>query len=146
MIREYRASDKFDVIELLKLNTPQYFAPEEEQDFSVYLDNRREDYFVVETEGEVIGAGGINYTDEGKTAYISWDVFHPKAQGKGWGTQLVLYRIGLIKQNPAIVLIRVRTSQMVYTFYEKCGFELKEVVPDYWAKGFDLYRMEVKIK
>lgn len=146
MIREYTITDKEGVTALLKPNIPDYFAPEEEQDFSEYLDKYREEYFVVETEGEVIGAGGINYTDEGETACISWDVFHPKAQGKGWGTQLVLYRIGLIKQNPAIVLIRVRTSQMAYTFYAKCGFELKEVVPDYWAKGYDLYNMEIKVK
>jgi [ribosomal protein S18]-alanine N-acetyltransferase len=146
MIREYTPTDKTTIMALLRLNTPAYFAPEEEHDFSAYLDNSREEYFVVETEGEIIGAGGINYTDGGKTACISWDVFHPKAQGKGWGTQLTTYRIGLIKQNPVIELIRVRTAQMTDKFYEKCGFELQEIIPDYWAKGFDLYRMEIKIK
>lgn len=146
MIREYRVRDKSVVIELLRLNTPQFFAPEEEEDYSEYLDNRREDYFVVETEGEIIGAGGINYTDEGKTACISWDLFHPKVQGKGWGSKLTSYRINKIKENPAIKVVFVRTAQMTYKFYAKCGFELKEVVPDYWAKGYDLYRMEIKIK
>jgi [ribosomal protein S18]-alanine N-acetyltransferase len=146
MIREYTPNDKTALINLLRLNTPNYFAAEEEQDYIEYLEKHREEYFVVETEGEIIGAGGINYTDRGKTACTSWDVFHPKAQGKGWGTKLTDYRIEQIKQIPTIELIRVRTSQMAHKFYAKCGFELKEVVPDYWAKGFDLYRMEIKIK
>lgn len=146
MIREYSPSDKTAVINFLRLNTPKYFAPDEEQDFSEYLDKYREEYFVVETQGEVIGAGGINYVDGGKTARISWDVFHPKAQGNGWGTKLTDYRIERIKRNPSVEGICVRTSQMAYTFYEKCGFELKEIVPDYWAKGYDLYNMEIKVK
>jgi len=40
----------------------------------------------------------------------------------------------------------VRTSQFVYGFYEKHGFELKKVVKNYWAQGFDLYDMEYKEK
>ncbi len=145
MIREYATDDKATVIGLLQLNIPQYFAPEEEQDFIEYLEKYREDYFVVEVDGLIIGAGGINYVDEGKTARISWDVFHPKAQGKGWGTKLTQHRIDRIKTNPVVSVICVRTSQMAYKFYAKCGFELKEVVPNYWAKGFDLYRMEIKV-
>ena len=40
-IREYSSSDKKMVIELLRLNTPKYFAPEEENDFIQYLDNAK---------------------------------------------------------------------------------------------------------
>jgi ribosomal protein S18 acetylase RimI-like enzyme len=32
---------------------------------------------------------------------------------------------------------------LVYPFYEKHGFELIEIVQDYWSRGFDLYRMEL---
>ena len=38
--------------------------------------------------------------------------------------------------------ITVRTSQLAFGFYEKRGFELKGIEKDYWAEGFDLYRME----
>lgn len=146
MIREYAETDKTTVIDLLQLNTPQYFAPEEEQDFIEYLEKHREDYFVVENNGEIIGAGGINYLDEGKIARISWDVFHPKAQGKGWGTKLAEYRIAQIKTNPEVTAICVRTSQKAFKFYSKSGFVLQEIIPDYWAKGFDLYSMEIRVK
>ena len=36
-IREYKSIDKSSVMNLIRLNTPEYFAPEEENDFSNYL-------------------------------------------------------------------------------------------------------------
>jgi len=145
MIRSYNPSDKHQLIALLKLNIPQYFAETEEADFIEYLDQYLEDYFVVEEAGAIVGAGGINYFASEKLARISWDVVHPDLQGKGIGTQLTQHRINLLKSNPAIELIVVRTSQVVYRFYEKMGFVLQKTEKDYWAKGFDLYEMHMPL-
>ncbi|MGV3597780.1 MAG: hypothetical protein ACO1PI_07905 [Bacteroidota bacterium] len=51
-----------------------------------------------------------------------------------------------IKTHPNIKTIEVRTTQLVYPFYQKHGFTLMETIKDYWAEGFDLYRMEMKIQ
>lgn len=146
MIRAYTPKDKPKVIQLLRLNTPEYFAASEEADLVKYLENEADHYFVVELENEVVGAGGINFFEGEKVARISWDMFHPNKQGKGWGTSLVTYRVNRIKENNSITTVVVRTSQLAYKFYEKQGFELKEIVNDFWAKGFHLYHMEMKIK
>ena len=69
----------------------------------------------------------------------------PIFKGKGIGKQLVQHRIEVIKTKPDIERIIVRTSQLVYQFYEKCGFQLITVKKDFWAKGFDLYKMEIKL-
>ena len=45
-IREYQPTDKNAVIDLIRQNTPAYFAPKEEADFSNYLDSERELYFL----------------------------------------------------------------------------------------------------
>ena len=55
-----------ETIALLRQNTPAYFDPSEEADFNHYLDVEREDYFVYEEEGRIVGAGGINYFPERK--------------------------------------------------------------------------------
>lgn len=144
MIRKYSNSDKIQVLNLLKLNTPKYFDPTEEEDLRHYLEEKREDYFVYEEDGKIIGAGGINYFPNEQLARISWDMVHPNSQGKGVGRQLTQYRIDYLKQQPNIHTIVVRTTQLVYKFYEKMGFELKKVEKDFWAKDFDLYLMKYK--
>lgn len=141
-IREYQPTDKNAVIDLIRQNTPAYFAQEEETDFSNYLDSERELYFVLLFNNEIVGCGGINFTEDKTCGKISWDIIHPQHQGKSLGAQLLKYRIEKLKSVGSIQKITVRTSQLVYKFYEKQGFTLKEIKKDYWAKGFDMYNME----
>lgn len=141
-IREYQPTDKNAVIDLIRQNTPAYFAQEEEADFSNYLDSERELYFVLLFNNGIVGCGGINFTEDKTCGKISWDIIHPQHQGKSLGTQLLKYRIEKLKSVGSIRKITVRTSQLVYKFYEKQGFTLKEIKKDYWAKGFDMYNME----
>ena len=46
-IREYELNDKESIISLLRANTPQFFAPDEEADLNSYLENERELYYVL---------------------------------------------------------------------------------------------------
>jgi len=145
MIRKYTAKDKNGLIRLLKNHTPDYFAPSEEQDFIHYLNKEIQDYFVVEQEGVVLGGGGINYFPNEKIARLSWDLIHPNYMGKGLGRELTKHRINHILKNKNADKIVVRTTQLVYRFYEKIGFKLDHTQKDFWAKGFDLYQMERQI-
>ena len=63
-IREYRTTDKDDVMELIRRNTPEYFAAEEEIDLSDYLDREIELYYVLVTNDRIVGCGGINFADD----------------------------------------------------------------------------------
>lgn len=139
-IREYFESDKNEVLSLLRENTPRYFAKEEELEFIEYLENRRELYYVVQLENKIVGCGGINF--DKNIGKISWDMISPSVQGLGLGSALLKHRIQKIKENKLIDEIIVRTSQHTFQFYEKQGFKLTEKVKDYWAVGFDLYKMK----
>ncbi|MEO8794612.1 MAG: GNAT family N-acetyltransferase [Daejeonella sp.] len=141
-IREYRPEDKNLVMELFRLNTPDYFSEDEEADLDLYLDKYREDYYVLYFDNQLVGSGGINYEEEGEKAIISWDIFHPEYHGKGLGTKLLKYRIDKILRQKTANNVLVRTSQVVYKFYQKFGFRLVETQKDFWAEGFDLYKME----
>lgn len=144
-IREYTRADKAAVMQLFILNTPRYFSMEEEAGFLEYLDAKVEKYFVMEVEQVIAGAGGINYSDDCATGVISWDMLHPDYQGRGLGRRLLEYRISMLKNTEGIQRITVRTSQLTYRFYEKSGFQIRETVKDYWAKGFDLCFMEYRM-
>lgn len=143
-IRDYETQDKNDVINLLRLNTPKYFAVKEEEDLSNYLATERELYYVLLYDQQIVGCGGINFADNKTTGRISWDIFHPDYQGKSLGSKLLKYRIKKLDSMGGIQRITVRTSQVAYQFYEKQGFELFEIKKDYWAEGFDMYNMEYK--
>lgn len=144
-IRPYLPDDHGTILELLRLNTPKYFDESEEAGLVDYLGNYAQNHFVVEDDGVIIGCGGYNISPDGSNGVLSWDIFHPAAQGKGTGSALAKFRIERMKQ-AGVPNIGVRTSQHACKFYEKMGFTLKEVVEDYWAPGFDLYDMEIALK
>ncbi|WP_313807078.1 GNAT family N-acetyltransferase [Flavobacterium sp.] len=146
MIRAYQEDDFDTLVAVLKLNVPDYFAPSEVDDFIEYLNHETEDYFVAIEAGKLIGSGGINYFYDDKTARISWDLIHPQYQGKGIGKKLLQHRLELLRNNPNIETVAVRTSQFAYPFYEKSGFVLVKTEKDFWAEGFDLYQMTLKVK
>ncbi|TAF34113.1 MAG: GNAT family N-acetyltransferase [Cytophagales bacterium] len=141
-IRPYQAQDKASVLELLRLNTPQFFAPEEEADLSFYLDQETELYYVLLYEAKIVGCGGINFDESQTHGKLSWDILHPLYQGRYLGQMLLEYRTEKLKSMPSVQKITVRTSQMAFMFYQKQGFVLLEVIKNYWAMGFDMYHME----
>ncbi len=142
LIREYRSQDKGLILNLFRLNVPKYFSPDEEKDLINFLDREIEYYFVMEFENRIIGSGGFNFSGDEANGKISWDILDPDFQGRSLGSLLLKYRIEKLKGFKSLKIISVRTSQLVYPFYEKSGFKLVGQVKDYWAEGFDLYSME----
>jgi ribosomal protein S18 acetylase RimI-like enzyme len=140
-IRPYRPADEPLLMALLATNTPAYFAPEEAEEFRLFLHQAIEYYFVAELTGAVVGSGGFNLLHNGTHARLSWDMVHPAQQGKLIGHQLLTHRLNEIGRMSAVKTIDVRTSQWAWRFYEKAGFRLVETLPDYWAKGLHLYHM-----
>lgn len=146
IIHPYSSQNFVDVMQLIKLSTPHYFAPEETSDFEHYLKHEIEQYFVIEVKQHIIGCGGVNFENNFTTAKISWDLIHPDYQGKGYGRLLLEHRLQLLRAMPTINCVMVRTSQHAFRFYEKSGFVLQEVQPNYWAEGYDMYMMEFPIR
>lgn len=142
LVRPYTNSDKPRVLELFKLNTPENFAPSEEKDLVDYLNNHSDNYYVLKVDNKIVCCGGYNISEDPEVVRISWDIVDPQYQGKGFGGELTLYRIEKMSEIPGVKTLSVRTSQLAYKFYEKFGFVLKEKVKDFWAPGFDMYKMD----
>lgn len=143
MIRRFTNDDRKKVLDIFILNTPVYFDPQEQKDLEAYLDKYSDTYFVFEHDGKIIGCGGYHFNDDKTIGRISWDFFHPDSKGMGFGSQLVAHCLYLIKLESSVRSIAVWTSQLAFHFYEKFGFELKEIKKDFWGIGLDLYLMEI---
>ncbi len=142
-IRKYNSADKTEVLNIFRLNIPNYFSSTEEEGLIEYLEKDTDNYYVLLIDNNIVGAGGFNLNDDKKSAVLAWDFFHPQYQGKGLGTALTDFRIKQIKEIKSVTTIIVRTAQFTYRFYGKVGFILREVIKDYWAEGYDLYSMEI---
>ncbi|MFN4766294.1 MAG: GNAT family N-acetyltransferase [Bacteroidota bacterium] len=105
-IREYEPKDKHDVIDLIRLSTPDYFAAHEEKDFNRFLETERELFYVLPMDGKIAGCGGINFADNRTTGIISWDIIHPAHRGKSYDSFVVgsseVLRLNFCAKNPPL--------------------------------------------
>ncbi|MCB0642606.1 MAG: GNAT family N-acetyltransferase [Phaeodactylibacter sp.] len=154
MIRPFQPNDMPALLQIFQSNTPEFFHPSEAADYRNYLEEMIEHYWVFERENRILGAAGLNIkhfprADKGglvvTVAYLSWDLIHPDAQNQGIGSQLTRHRIDFLRRQTSIKTLIVRTSQLVYPFYEKQGFELEKTSSDYWAPGLDLYQLKMTL-
>lgn len=142
VLRPYQKSDFEQIINLFLLNTPEYFCPPEQEDLERFLKNEIENFYVIDEDGKVLATGGSNI--KGDVGYLSWYIVHPEYQGKGLGSQLAHKNLDILRANPDLNGIKVRTSQLVYSFYEKLGFVLISTTDNYWGEGMHLYEMDLR--
>ena len=145
MIRNYKPSDQGRLIELLRLNTPTFFAPEEEADFVQYLGIHESEHYVWDIDGEVLGCAGCSWYPDSNDGRVAWFVVHPETQGQGVGMKLLDHCVEHLKTNPKMRAIIVRTSQLAEGFFARGGFEKERHEKDYWAPGFDLVYMKMVV-
>jgi ribosomal-protein-alanine N-acetyltransferase len=145
LIRVYRTADFNEILGLFLENCPKYFDPSEQKDLIFYLENEIEQYYVIALNDEIIGAGGINFSQDKSSAIISWDFIKPEHHGKGYGQKLLAHRLTFVRAIQGVKSITVRTSQLTDKFYAKSGFIVIDQKKDYWAPGYDLVQMSMNI-
>lgn len=130
---------------------PLYFAEEELPLFSAFLERdvtERGPYSIVFNHDEIVGCGGIAlnkptpYTNE-PHVIMTWGMVDNKLHKQGFGKVLLLHRIEQAKKIFPGVKIALGTTQHTFPFFEKYGFKTVFYEKDHWAKGLDLYQMEL---
>ena len=140
MIREYRDSDKPALAEIFNSNVPRYFAPEEQDDLHACIAEPEVIYYVIENDHKVVGSGGIA-ANEDDTVSICWGMIHSDFHKKGFGKQLLEFRLKKLKELYPGKDVIVNTSQATELFFTKFGFKTIYTKNDYWSKGLHLYQM-----
>lgn len=101
-----------------------------------------ENYYVVEMDCEVVGAGGIAINDD-DTVSLCWGMIRNDKLGTGLGKRLTEFRILRSREKFGDLPIVASTSQHTQEFYEKFGFRLAKQTPDGFGPGIDICKMRL---
>ncbi len=152
-IRKYSKKDHMACMEIIKINTPDYFGEDEiplfkdwlvaqEEGKLAYSVSEKEFYFVLEENNRVIGCAGYLLVKNSTKIYLSWGMVHRQFQKLGYGKKLLEYRFDSITQNFPNSIIALATTQEIAPFFEKHGFKTIEIKPKYYSESLDRYEME----
>lgn len=145
IIRNADQTDLDFLIKIFTLNIPKYFHKKELDDFKKYFNsNNIENYFVIESEGKILGAAGYAYENK-QTANICWVFVDPDNHKNGLGTKLVNHCIDILKRDNQLNVIQLETSNLTYKFYEKLNFKIQYIKKEYWPNNDDLYFMNMDL-
>ncbi len=147
-IRKYQSSDHEACMEAFKTNVPKYFTIGEVGDFERFL-NKLEDpaqennppFYVLELDEKLIGCGGFGERTDNDNISFIWGLVHNDYHKKGFGEQLLVFRLGEIKLQFPDRTIVLDTTQYSAPFFEKYGFETVKITENGYAEGMHRYDM-----
>ena len=131
------------VIEIFKSNIPKFFHHTELNEFINFLKHPDIEYFILEDNGVIVGAGGIGLNED-QSVSLCWGMIDKRKQSNRFGEFLLLERIKLINNKFPKHKIISNTSQLTEQFFEKYGFITIQSDEDYWAPGIHLRKMVLK--
>ena len=142
-IRPYTPDDLGAVVAIFRSNIPKYFGPGEESDLREFLAEERDEYFLIETEGEIVGSDGIalNLND---TVSLCWGMIRSDHHGTGKGRELTEFRLAMAKEQFGDLPVVIDTSQHTQGFYGKFGFQITERRPNGFGPGLDICKMRLE--
>ena len=133
-------------IEIIQSNTPKYIDPSEHSDYKNYILRNDETYFVLFNDINLVACGGYGLIKSRTKVVLSWGLVHRQHHNKGYGSELLKYRLNHIKNNYPDIEIHLDTSQKTYKFFEKFGFLVKKNTPNGYGTGLDRIDMILKAK
>lgn len=153
-IRKYEAADHPACTEAFRTNVPKYFTLEEVNEFERFLskldDPEASDnpiYYVLELDNRIIGCGGFG-EKEGIDGIPSitfvWGMVHKDYHKKGFGEQLLRFRLAEIPLHFPNRKVILDTTQFSYTFFEKYGFKTLKITENSYGEGMHRYDMVLK--
>jgi len=112
-------------LNLFRTNIPKYFDPKEENLFKNYLKNEGVNYYLFFDQFDsLVSAGGYEYEKKLNIISLTCGMVDIRLHNHGHGTYMTSYRLKKINTQFSNVNISLNTSQHIFRFYEKFGFQL----------------------
>ncbi|MCC3859904.1 GNAT family N-acetyltransferase [Pseudemcibacter aquimaris] len=142
-ITQYQSKDRDAVLSIFDKNCPDFFAPNERDDYLEFLDEYADGYRVCVHDDKIVGAFGL-YEKDNKDSRLQWILLDPDAQGIGLGTMImddVLKQAGEF----GVKTIQIATSHVAFKFFEKHGATIVSEVENGWGPGMHQVHMEIRV-
>lgn len=139
----YSDNDKEACLSLFDENCPEYFAPNEREDYEGFLSAGPKEYQVCSCGDEIVGVFGLFKTCDVE-AKLNWILLSPKRQGGGLGS-LIMERVKSQANLASFQRITIATSHKAYKFFLKKGASIISETQNGWGPGMHRIDMELKL-
>jgi N-acetylglutamate synthase-like GNAT family acetyltransferase len=141
--RQYTQHDKKSCLGIFDLNCPEYFAPNERDEYEEFLDEIPNGYQVCLIDDIISGAFGLFKKGKNESR-LNWILIDPNTQGTGLGSLFVDKAIQSAKELKTSI-IHIATSQEAYKFFQKKGAIIVLETKNGWGPNMDKIEMELHI-
>jgi GNAT superfamily N-acetyltransferase len=138
-IRPYQAADREGCLALFDENCPDYFAPNEREDYIRFLAEKTAHYLVCLLGDRLIGAFGV-LPDEPQGLALRWILLSRRVQGQGLGRQIMARVIELVRAHGAESLY-IGASHRSAPFFERFGARETARIAHGW--GPEMHRVDM---
>jgi len=126
---------------MFSANCPEYFAPNERQDYEAFLDDESTGYEVCLLAGEIAGAFGLFAAGAGR-GRLNWILLDPGCKGLGIGSA-VMERVQAQARERRLGVIEIAASHKSAGFFELFGAVSIKTTPDGW--GPSMHRVDMEL-
>jgi N-acetylglutamate synthase-like GNAT family acetyltransferase len=150
--RDYTPADRDACLALFDDNCPAFFAPNERADYDAFLagveaslgaaTHDGEGYVIVEQDGRVVGAHGVQHDATTDTCRLTWILHANAVQGRGYG-RLVMARVLRVARAHGATSVQIAASDRSAPFFARFGAKAEEVTPDGWGPG--MHRIDMRL-
>lgn len=141
--RQYRSEDREACLAIFDANCPDFFLPNERDDFAEFLGEMHDGYEVCDVDGSVAAAFGLVPNDKGENR-LCWIMINPIAQGGGLGSA-IMQRIISLGRNSRSPVIGIAASHKSAPFFARFGAEQIDYIEDGWGPGMHRVDMEIAL-
>lgn len=139
----YKSRHRQACIGLFEANCPEYFLPNEFDDYAAFLDGVPGYYELCLDASGVVGAYGLAI-DDASRGRVCWIMIDPAVQGHGIGTS-IMERVVRVARERDLSVIEIAASHKSAPFFAKFRAQALSTTKDGWGPGMDRVDMLLEI-
>ena len=141
LFRVYATTDRAECLRLFDENCPEFFAPNERENYIDFLTHDSKDYVVASSEDKILAAYGFHLLPENAAA-LHWILLSRSSQGQGLGSLIMSGVLSQMRDSNRSPLY-ISASHKSAPFFSRFGAIEISRQPDGWGSG--LHRVEMRI-